>query len=448
MKRFNEIRKEFTDFIYHDYFIKEKDNTLEVTFKYEIKNLEEFVHTTLIDLNNYPDFREYKSYKKEYDVIIFNLGIMEMINYLKLTCSKNIFIKCGNLNKKQIDFYKKVFYLGLGEFRYLNNIEIKKEDLFEFFIDNEKESVILDNNYNNEGFLIPIGGGKDSVVTIEMLRNENCGYFLLNPREANIKCQKVVDPNTNKTINVTRRIDSKLINLNSSYLNGHIPITGILSFLTYFIAFITSKKYVAFSNESSASEATVIGTDINHQYSKSYDFESDFTNYANEFLNLNVHVFSYLRALNELQITKEFSKKEQYHTIFRSCNAGSKSGVWCNNCPKCLFVYIMLYAFLTKEEMLNIFKEDLLDKESLKDIFIELIGESIKKPFECVGTIEEVRLALNIISNKESNLPYLVRYYKDNYKHNVNYELLNEFNEENLIPDYLINKLREVTLEK
>ena len=50
------------------------------------------------------------------------------------------------------------------------------------------------------------------------------------------------------------------------------------------------------------------------------------------------------------------------HKIFKSCNVGSKSipWNWCCDCPKCLFVYIILSPFLTKEERIkgckNLFK--------------------------------------------------------------------------------------------
>ena len=112
---------------------------------------------------------------------------------------------------------------------------------------------------------------------------------------------------------------------------------------------------MALSNESSANESNVQGEKINHQYSKSFEFENDFRKYYNKYLKRNVEYFSFLRPLNELQIAMAFSKFEKYHTIFKSCNVGSKGAEWkwCCNCPKCLFVYIILSPFLYKQKLIN-----------------------------------------------------------------------------------------------
>ena len=125
---------------------------------------------------------------------------------------------------------------------------------------------------------------------------------------------------------------------------------------------------------------------INHQYSKTIEFENDFRNYAKKYLRTEIEYFSMLRPINELQIAMLFSKIEKFHKIFKSCNVGSKENVWkwCNNCPKCLFVYIILSPFLYKEKLINIFGEDLFKNEGLLKTFIELCGYGETKPFECV----------------------------------------------------------------
>ena len=101
-------------------------------------------------------------------------------------------------------------------------------------------------------------------------------------------------------------------------------------------------KYVALSNESSANESTVAGSTVNHQYSKSFEFEQDFHKYEKDWLGSGVYYFSMLRPLSEFQIAKYFAGATAYHDIFRSCNAGSKQDIWCGHCPKCLFVFLIL----------------------------------------------------------------------------------------------------------
>jgi len=196
----------------------------------------------------------------------------------------------------------------------------------------------------------------------------------------------------------------------------------MLAYVSYFVAYLLSKKYIALSNEDSANESNVVGENVNHQYSKSFEFECDFEEYAEKYLKAPVKYFSFLRPLNEIQIAKIFSKHEKYHKVFKSCNVGSKGKEWqwCCNCAKCLFPYIILSPYLYKEKLVNIFGMDLFEKEELLTIFNELLGKGENKPFECVGTYEEVNFAVsktiqNLI-DKNMELPYLLKYYKQNYE--------------------------------
>lgn len=272
-----------------------------------------------------------------------------------------------------------------------------------------------------EGYIIPIGGGKDSVVTLETLDvNKKKDYSLIiNPKPVTLKCAQIAGFEDNNIIEVYRNIDKNLIDLNQKgYINGHTPFSAMLAFVSYFIAYLLSKKYIALSNENSANESNIIGEKVNHQYSKSYEFECDFDEYVNKYLKVPVKYFSFLRPLNELQIAKIFSKQEKYHQIFKSCNVGSKSKEWkwCCNCAKCLFAYIILSPYLYKEKLVNIFGTDMFENKNLLKTFIELTGNGETKPFDCVGTFEEVNFAISkTIQNINTNLPYLLKYYKENY---------------------------------
>jgi superoxide dismutase len=222
-----------------------------------------------------------------------------------------------------------------------------------------------------------------------------------------------------KTFIVKRVIDRKIVDLNNEgYLNGHTPFSAIVAFVSYLCAYLSGKKYIVLSNEDSANESTVIGTSVNHQYSKTYEFENDFNNYTNKYFGIDIKYFSLLRPLTEFQIGMLFSKLDKFHKVFKSCNLGSKGDTWewCCKCPKCLFVFIILSPFLYKDKLIDIFGCDLYEDASLLDTFKELLGYSETKPFECVGTYGEVRFAVSLLIDKlEDDLPYLLRYYKDNY---------------------------------
>ncbi len=171
----------------------------------------------------------------------------------------------------------------------------------------------------------------------------------------------------------------------------------MLAFVSILMSALTGCKDIALSNENSANESTVLGQDINHQYSKSLEFENDFRAYVKAYLGESFNYFSFLRPLNELQIAQQFSFFPQYHKVFRSCNVGSKTDSWCCACAKCLFAYTILSPFLPPEKLQEYFGTNILDEEKLKDCLRALLGLEEVKPFECVGTVEEMNVALALL---------------------------------------------------
>lgn len=437
--KFLEFRNTYKEIIYRSYELKEDDENLVISYLFEIPGLVEF----------HPILSFSKSLIKNKDInndlvnkIVFHIGMIELISYYKCCCPEKVVIEAGYLSEYDKAWFKKLFYNGLGEFLYKNNIEISEDELFNF--DVRGKEIKVDNiNYQGHGNLIPVGGGKDSVVTLELLnkyKDDNM-CFIINPKGANIECCYVAGYEDSDVCKIRRVIDKNLLELNAKeFLNGHTPFSSIVAFISYLMAYLTNKKYIVLSNENSANEATVIGTNVNHQYSKSYEFEKDFFQFTKENYGIDIMYFSMLRPLKEIQIAMLFSKYKKYHKVFKSCNLGSKGNVWewCCSCPKCLFVYIMLATFLSKEEMVEIFSKDLFDEKELEKDFIELIGEGETKPFECVGSISEVIYALNkIISKYEGELPYLLNLYKEKYIRDEDIELNELDSLHNVISEYL-----------
>jgi len=413
--KFLDLRKKYDTFIYEKYEIIENLNNYEIIYYFSIPNLTQFTPKIIIDKNNLTNKNINDNF---FEYLIFNIGMIEIISYVKCTCSKNIIVKAGYLDNDQINWFKKLLFNGLGEFLYRNNITTTQEELFNIESTGKKPKFNI--NYQGNGNLIPVGGGKDSNVTLELLKKEyeNNTCFIINPKDANIQCACIAGYE-NKTISIKRILDKKIIELNNQgFLNGHTPFSAIVAFISYLCAYLSNKEYIVLSNEDSANQSTVLGTNINHQYSKTYEFENDFNNYTKKYFKINIKYFSLLRPLSEFQIGMLFSEYKKYHNTFKSCNLGSKEKEWnwCGNCPKCLFVYIILSPFLYKEELITIFGKDLYEDETLLETFKELLGYSETKPFECVGTYEEVRYAVSLLITKlDNNLPYLLKYYKDNY---------------------------------
>ncbi len=418
--KFNELREKYKEFIFEDYSIKENESEIILEYEFEITGCAKFKPTIKILKKNMKlkDINENKIKN-----MAFNIGLVELISYWKCTCSPKVIIKCGFLNKEQIDWFKKLYFYGLGELFYTNGIKTNIDEFME--ITCEGKEIDIENEVDlQEGYIVPIGGGKDSIVTLETLNLDRTKDFcsMVNPKPVMLECAKIAGFDNEHIIEMYRKIDSKLIELNNEgYINGHTPFSSLLAFLNYFVAYITGKKYVALSNENSANETNVMGEKINHQYSKSFEFENDFSKYSEKYLKGNVKYFSFLRPLSELQIAKIFSRLKKYHQVFKSCNVGSKDEKWkwCCKCPKCLFVYTILSPYLYKDELVDIFKKDLFEDKSLLNTFIELIGKGKNKPFECVGTFEEVNYAVSTLilklESERKDIPYLLKYYKESF---------------------------------
>ena len=436
---FKKFREEYKEFYFNNYSIREDEDAIYLEYEFEIPNLTKFNPTTKI-LKKSMSFKDINS-----DCVknmVFHIGLIELVSYWKCTCTPKIIIKCGHLNDEQISWWKKIYFYGLGEMFYTNNIHTTIQDFVEIECTGEEISFESDNNEDAfNGYIAPIGGGKDSVVTLETLplnrKKDFC--LIVNPKPVTLKCAEIAGFEYDNIIEIYRNIDKNLIELNKKgFINGHTPFSAMLAFLSYFTAYMLSKKYIALSNENSANESNVVGEKINHQYSKSFEFECDFENYSNKYLKTPVKYFSFLRPLNELQIAKLFSKHEKYHSTFKSCNVGSKGEEWrwCCNCPKCLFAYTILSPFLYKEKLVNIFGMDLFENKELLNTFLELTGNGETKPFECVGTYEEVNFAISQtienIEKKNKPLPFLLQYFKDNYDLvDTNNDITLRYNDEN-----------------
>jgi len=411
MKSLNDIKK-YDTFIYDKYEIDYTNDVIKVKYYYEIVGLKKFIHQLEFPYTNPTINKEYVSY------LAFNIGLLELISYWKATIAKKVIINCGYIDESQIAFFKKVYFHGQGEFFYLNGINLDYEDFMTIECRGKNNKVTV--SYKGKGSLIAIGGGKDSCVSLNLYKKENTGCFIINPKPTMLECAKLAGYSDKNIYKVKRILDKGIIELNEEgYLNGHTPFSAMVAFVSYLTAYLNNKKFIILSNESSANEANVVGTKINHQYSKSFEFENDFFNYANQYLGEEIKYYSFLRPLTEYQIGMLFAKETKYHQVFKSCNVGSKTipWHWCCNCAKCLFVYCLLSPHLYKEKLVNIFKEDMFEKEELLKTFKELLGKENVKPFDCVGTFEEVNYAITKTIKKLGNtkLPVLLQYYKENY---------------------------------
>lgn len=446
MDKFLRLRNENPLFIYRNYHITENLNSVDISYDFEIPGLAEF-HPSW-SFSKPADFSISNDFI--FEKLVFSLGMVEAVSYWKAVCAPQMRVDCGELSEEQISWWKKLYFMGLGEFFYVNNINT---DIESFVNINPTGSFTCKNTPERaelHGCLVPIGGGKDSALTIETLHQAGlyCKCYSINNRCSIRDTVKVSGLEEDAMITVKRVFDRSLINLNNAgYLNGHTPFSAIVAFSAEITAYIHRLKYIVLSNECSANESTVTGQEINHQYSKSFEFENDFHMYENKYLGTGIYYFSFLRPLTEFQIAKMFVSHKKYLPIFRSCNLGSKVSpdIWCADCPKCLFVTLILSPFINSQELIDIFGKNLLNEPEMLSDFEQLIGKGKHKPFECVGSVDEVNLAVTLAirnyEDRNNELPLLFKHYK-----NCGYYLpqildtklvdyCNSYDNNNLLPD-------------
>ena len=452
-EKFLQFREDYPSFSYDGWHLTKENDVIKIVFDFSIDGLCEFHPSTEIPVADLDIANDYNSETAE--KIIFNLGMVELISYWKCACPKTVNIKCGYLSEKDIKWYKKLYFGGLSEFFYINGIDTDEESFMEIKVNEELKHHTHPQVYNSRDInLIPVGGGKDSCVTVSLLkdfRDKNM-FFTVNDQQARTDTVLAAGYGEKDIIKTYRTIDKNLLNLNSQgFLNGHTPFSAIVAFLSLYCAYLVGGKYIILSNESSANETNIEGVNVNHQYSKSYEFEDDFTAYVerNIFGYDGVEYFSLLRPFSELQIAKMFASLPQYHDTFRSCNRGSKKNVWCGKCAKCLFVFTILSPFIEYDRLVSIFGNDMLNDPDCTADFDGLAGITKLKPFECVGTKSEFNFALMRLCEKlekdGKELPLLCRRFKENVDENtVDKNLLKEYNALNNVPEDFLYIIMEM----
>ena len=264
--------------------------------------------------------------------------------------------------------------------------------------------------------LVPFGGGIDSIVTVEQVRRQaDVALFVVSrPADRFDAIEQPAAVTGLPVVRAEREIDPQLLrSAELGFLNGHVPVTGILSAIAVLAAVLTGRDAVVMSNEWSASIPTLEfgGHPVNHQYSKSEEFEAAFrgvlADQGSGVARLPEY-FSWLRDRTELWVGREFATLTRYHDSFRSCNKAfyteraRRFAYWCGQCDKCCFIDLILAPFLPAETLRRIFAVagEPLDDPGLAAKFRSLLGAGAK-PFECVGEVTECRAAVLLAARRD-----------------------------------------------
>ncbi len=334
------------------------------------------------------------------------------------------------LTAAERDFALDVYSNGLGEFYARNNLNHFGRIEIDAPADRSRArpAPLL-----KDRALLPIGGGKDSVVSVELLEAADLPFapFAVNPKGPILSSINKIGKTP---LYVTRTLDPLMLRLSREpgYLNGHVPSTAINSMIAALTALLFSYNRIILSNERSASEGNAVhdGREVNHQYSKSLDFEARIAAVLREATGGALSYFSLLRPYSEARIARLFARETRFDHVFSSCNrnfrlSGHDGPLWCGECPKCHFTFLILAPVMDKARLLSIFGKNLLDIPANEHSFRELTGLAGQKPWECVGEIEEAAACLYALTGRpEWDSSAIVRSLRDDLLHQYGRERL------------------------
>lgn len=342
------------------------------------------------------------------------LHLIAGVSYYKAGVPGQVRIDSYSIDAATAALVETVYLNGLGEFAYRNGLNLRGR----FRLPVEGEAFAAPALGLREHALVAIGGGKDSLVSIEALRSLGIAETV-----TWIGGSQLIRACAERTglpiLNIGRTLAPELFELNrQGAWNGHIPVTAVNSAIMVLAALLQGVDQVVFSNERSASYGSQIpGTgEVNHQWSKGWAFEQAFGEHLERHVAADLHYYSLLRPLSELAVARQFAKSDFYDAHFSSCNRnfhilGERPvNRWCGVCPKCHFVFLALAPFMPKMRLVGIFGRNLLDDIEQAPGFDALLEFQDHKPFECVGEGRESRAAMaTLAARPEWNEDALVK---------------------------------------
>lgn len=334
------------------------------------------------------------------------LHIVAGVSYYKAGIPPSIVVEGPPLDEATASLADALYLHGLAEFAYRNRLDLRGRIAFPFERSVHRAAPAVGLPARS---LLPIGGGKDSVVAVEAVKSiggdATAAWVGNSPLIAECAARTGLS-----TLNVSRELAHGLFELNRlGAWNGHIPVTAINSAILTLAALLYGYDSIVFANERSASVATLEydGQEVNHQWSKGYGFEKTFHDYLHSHVAADLDYCSLLRPWSELAVTSAFARLGTgYFDVFSSCNRNFRilgpkpADRWCGQCPKCHFVFLALAPFLAKPRLVSIFGRNLLDDDALAGAFDALLEYKDHKPFECVGEGAEARAALASLAER------------------------------------------------
>ena len=392
----------------------------------------------------------------------FYVGSVELFSYWKATCSQNIRFESGFLTPALRVLLEELMFRGMGEFFFRNAIDYRGDDFVAFSSSKgaprhqlslgDAGSRVVEN-------LLMFSGGKDSLLSAILLKDLGIDFHCISLNPSGRTRELLAQLRPEGGVTIERKIDARLLVLNElGYLNGHTPFSALLAAYSTFCAFALGATSVIASNESTCDRpnASYLGDEINHEFSKSSVFERSYNDFLREEFSSSARYYSLIRPLNELQVVCLFSGYREYLNSFVSCNR-RRGESWCGCCSKCISVFALFYPFVGPQLCSEIFGGNLFCDEGNWALLSDLLGGAEYRPFECVATEEELLVALylslRLYEKGDLSLPSLLKRAKDEYLEAKGLslcfarELLLSWNETHSVPQEIAAAIRVKLIE-
>jgi UDP-N-acetyl-alpha-D-muramoyl-L-alanyl-L-glutamate epimerase len=349
------------------------------------------------------------------------LHLIAGVSYYKAAVPPEIRIDAYTIDAETAALLETIYVNGLGEFAYRNGLNLHEKIKFPVARVSEAHPGTMEvrlqppattpdaaQDIAQTHALVAIGGGKDSLVSIEALRHAGVDQTVVWIGGSQL-IKACAERTGLPTLNFGRQLAPELFEYNRlGAWNGHIPVTAVNSAILVLAALSQGVDQVVFSNERSASYGSLIpGTgEVNHQWSKGWAFEQAFGDYVRTHIASDLKYYSLLRPLSELAVARQFAKSDRYDAHFSSCNRNfhilgeRPASRWCGVCPKCHFVFLALAPFMPKPRLVSIFGRNLLDDPAQIPGYDALLEFQDHKPFECVGEGRESRAAMAVLAER------------------------------------------------
>jgi hypothetical protein len=340
------------------------------------------------------------------------LAISEAFSYWKALCSPVIEVMPGAPGAGELEWWQSFWPPAMGEFFYRNGIDYTEPGFLAIrgpVAHRESpagtltaESVAAERAaVPGVPPLIAFSGGKDSLALTRIVqaRGGPVDFFLYNPTPGQRQLAESMAAG-GRILQIRRAILPELLALNAAgHPNGHTPFSAYLAIAAMLAGYLRGSELVVAGNSRSDDEPNVgsyLGRPVNHQWTKSYEFEAALRGYRDRWLPGAPGYASPLRPLNELQIIASLAGDIGTYLQTASCNS-SRDGGWCRSCAKCAWVFLATAALFGHDLAVAKTGGDMFADASLAGLYARMAGLAGPKPFECTGTEAEVRAAIGAV---------------------------------------------------